>query len=225
MLTEAQPSVPHAAGDDYWALFMSLRARLNDIFAYRQSLGENCNKLQFEAFAFKFRMFIEEFSMLLRAALVERGQLSKKLFNSYGPKSILSNDKQIIAKLRFISPQKFSEKNYPNGEIEIQFEYEGFHSFSVDELEELYGQLGNYAHPTLKVDQESEAIKLMENCFTFYKKNQAIFRRHALESCVQNVALAPTDLNDFLFVVGTMDDGQNLMWRCEKGRWNRRLPN
>jgi hypothetical protein len=214
----------HSNGDDYWVLFNSVRMRLNDIYAFRSNLGDSWDLLQTEAFAFKFRMLIEELCLFLRSALVERGELSAKAKGAYGPNSILRNHAEQVSQMRFITAKSFCETSLTDQEFDIKFEYERFVSFSIDDLDTIYGQLGNFTHPSIKKFDEANARAILSKCFEFYKKYQGVFRRHALERVTVQSVAPPTNLGNLLFILGSMDNGKDVLWRCDNGNWNRREP-
>lgn len=213
-----------ADGDDYWLLFNSLRERLNDLYQYRQSLGDSWEKIPFEGFAFKFRMFLEEFSLFIRAALIERGQLTKKERTAYGPKAILGGLEDELASLRFITAKSLRKEIHSDEEFSLPFEYGDFISPNLDQMDALYGKLGNFAHPSLKTGREPLATSIIAQCFEFFKNHQAIFRRHAIEKFGASSGAPPTDMTGMLFIVGATDDGKDIFIRCEGNTWVDRSP-
>ena len=213
-----------ADGDDYWFLFNSIRARLNDLYQYRQSSGDKWGNITFETFAFKFRMFLEEFSFFIRAALIERGQLTTKEIKAYGPKSILEGVEAEVMGLRFITAKSLRKQYHSDGEFSLPFEYEDFIVPNLEVMDALYGKLGNFTHPSLKSGREEFASMVVGECFEFFKTHQAIFRRHTLEKFSADHHAPPTDLDGLLFIVGQTDDGSDVFFRCEGKHWVDRTP-
>ncbi|MGB7373899.1 hypothetical protein [Pontixanthobacter sp.] len=213
-----------ADGDDYWLLFASVRKRLNDLYEYRLWLGSEWQQMQFETFAFKFRMFLEEFSLFIRAALVERGQLSKKDINAYGPGPILQGAGKEVSNLRFITTKSLQKEIHSDEEFSMRFEYKSFIKPDVKQMDKLYGRLGNFTHPSIKADREELAKAVTSDCFEFFKQHQAIFRRHTLERSSTDPLLPPSDLSNMLFIVGATDAGNDIFIRCEGSRWIDRSP-